>query len=64
MPSGVAMGEPREHARAPGLLPQPFGKYRREVLQFVDVIWIAHKRERQLSRLLEITIVDLEPLHR
>ena len=41
-----------------------FRKYRGKVLQLIDIIWLAYKRERQLSRLLKIVIVDFEALHR
>jgi hypothetical protein len=53
-----------EHPRAPGLLPQPFGKHRRELLQFIHVVRVALERERELPRLLKIAIVNLETLHR
>src|SRR5262245_46618315 len=53
-----------EHARAPRLVAQPFCKHRREFLQLVDIPWIADKRERQLTSLLEIVIVDFQTLHR
>src|SRR2546430_13719302 len=48
---GRGHGRARERARAPGLLPQSLSKHRREILQFLDVIWVADKRERQLPRL-------------
>src|SRR2546430_17736654 len=60
---GRGHGRARERARAPGLLPQSLSKHRREILQFLDVIWVADKRERQLPRLLKIAIVDFEALH-
>jgi hypothetical protein len=41
-----------------------FRKHRGKVLQLIDIIWPAYKRERRLSRLLKIAIVDLETLHR
>src|SRR5436190_17783382 len=53
-----------EHARAPGLLSQSFGKHRRKLVQFIHVLRVALERERELPRLLKIAIVNLETLHR
>jgi hypothetical protein len=52
-----------EHARAPGLLPQSVGEHWRELFQFNYVVRLALKRERELSGLREIAIVNLETLH-
>src|SRR5213076_3469039 len=50
-----------EHARAPGLLSQSFGKHRRKLVQFIHVLRVALERERGLPRLLKIAIVNLRP---
>ena len=57
-------GRTCEHARAPRLPPQPFRKHRSEFLQLIDILRIADKRERQLTCLLKIVIVDFQALHR
>ena len=53
-----------EHAYRPGLLSQSFGKDWSELVKFIYVIRLAQERERELPRLLEIAIVNLETLHR
>src|SRR5215831_6296478 len=53
-----------EHACGPGLPAQPLCKNRSEFLQFIHILRIADKRERQLTCLLKIVIVDLQALDR
>src|SRR5262249_28841193 len=57
-------GRTCEHARGPSLPTQPFCKHRREFLQLVDILGIADQRERQLTCLLKIVIVDFQTLDR
>src|SRR5262249_26598534 len=48
-----------EHAGAPWLLAQAFREHRRELVQLIYIVRIANQRERQLTRLLKIVVVDL-----
>ena len=57
-------GRTGEHTLGPQLPAQTFRKHRCELIQFVDVLGIAHNRERELTRLLKIVIVDFQALHR
>ncbi|PYJ49382.1 MAG: hypothetical protein DME87_09920 [Verrucomicrobia bacterium] len=45
------------------MLPQSFCKSGGEVLQFINVIWFAEKREGELPGLCKIAIVNLQSLH-
>ena len=57
-------GRTCEHSRAPRLPAQSFRKHRREFLQLIDILWIGDKRERQLTCLFKIVIVDFQALDR
>ena len=54
----------RQDSRAPRLLSQFFSEGGGEILQFINIIRIAEKREGKLPGLLKLAIINLQSLHR